>query len=129
MDEKTDEITLKGINGDKPFKIEILSAEGAEIMSEAKETAEGLENKATRNFFITQRTVFAILLSSDSLMAQLKYEKDCPEYRDAIEAMTKVITTRMKMTALTEFINKFHEVNDVFLAKAGKSPQTKRCQA
>ena len=116
------EIYLEGVNSGKPFRIERLSTEAAELIAEAREKyPNAKEGVAAEGRYLTRRTLYAILLSSNSLMAGLGFDNDCSEYRAELEK----ITARLKVEDNNKVIDAFSKTNEDFI-KAMKKKQEER---
>jgi hypothetical protein len=106
------EITLEGVNSNKPFFVEKLSTEATEIISEAREkypTAK--EGVGVEGRYLLRRTIYGVLLSSNSLMEGLGYKSDTSEYRAKLET----IAARLKIEDTERLVNAFKAVNKDFL--------------
>jgi hypothetical protein len=119
---ESQEINLEGVNGGKAFRVERLSTEATEIISEAREkypTAK--EGQGTEGRYILRRTLYAILLSSNSLMAGLDYKSDTSEYRAQLET----ITARLKLEDISRLVEIFQTVNADFIQAMKKKAEAR----
>lgn len=116
-----DEISIKEILNGEPFAVEKLNTEGAEAMADAREKYNG-DSSSSAKTKMTEETIYAILLSSDSLMKKTKL--DIAEYRKFVRGIASK-SNRMKIDTVNNLVNLYRQVNEDFLSVTRRDTKPK----